>query len=359
VTCPSSGPERNGGTCTVQTLTSSGSVEHYRRGRSGSDATRPGNLRGPDGDRHTSADRASSRAEHGPTQHDAFAAVADAVRPQPARGVSRARSTRSLGPRELPAVAIRIYRRKSRGAGTVPGLVWLHGGGYVLGSYDMDAPLLDPLVARTGWWRCLSDYRLAPEAPSPAGVEDAFAGPCVSCSQNADELGVNQSRIAVGGFQRREVARGSGRAAGTGADDSRSLTSNLLYPMIDDTQTDAIESVGPVGGLVTGDEWPFAWRCYLGGPVRDRTDPAGSCSNARHGFDRSPTGLRARRNPGRISFQRRTSAMQRDFSPRGVPAELHVFPGAPHAFDLLTPETAIGSAANALSWSALARVLAA
>jgi acetyl esterase/lipase len=100
-----------------------------------------------------------------------------------------------------------MYRRAERTAQDVPGIVWMHGGGYVLGSYDLDQPLLDALVAATGCVAISVDYRLAPETPFPGPVDDCFAA-LTLLRDAAGELGVDAARLAVGG-----ASAGAGLAA--------------------------------------------------------------------------------------------------------------------------------------------------
>jgi acetyl esterase len=97
---------------------------------------------------------------------------------------------------EIPA---RHYRPASGGSTTVEDLlVFYHGGGWAIGDLDTyDA--LCRLTCRDAGIHVLSvDYRLAPEHPAPAAVEDAYAA-FRWASEHADELGVSPGRIAVGG----------------------------------------------------------------------------------------------------------------------------------------------------------------
>ena len=72
---------------------------------------------------------------------------------------------------DADGVPVRVYGPADRG---VPGLVWLHGGGWVLGSRDSHDRLCRALAARSGCIVVAADYRLAPEHPYPAAVEDAW-----------------------------------------------------------------------------------------------------------------------------------------------------------------------------------------
>lgn len=96
------------------------------------------------------------------------------------------------------AVPLRLYRPLGSRATRLPLLVFLHGGGWVLGDLDShDAPCR-LLAARAGCAVLAVDYRLAPEAPFPAALEDceeAFRW----ALDHAEALGCDHARIAVGG----------------------------------------------------------------------------------------------------------------------------------------------------------------
>jgi len=73
---------------------------------------------------------------------------------------------------DADGVPVRVYRPAD---GELPAIVWLHGGGWVLGSLDSHDRLCRTLAARSGCAVIAADYRLAPEDPYPAAVEDAWA----------------------------------------------------------------------------------------------------------------------------------------------------------------------------------------
>jgi acetyl esterase len=96
-------------------------------------------------------------------------------------------------------LALRLYR----GAGTpegppLPCLLYLHGGGWVLGSLDSHEGVCCTLANEAACWVVAVDYRLAPEHPFPAAVEDCAAALNWLAAQ-ASKVGVDRDRIAVGG----------------------------------------------------------------------------------------------------------------------------------------------------------------
>jgi acetyl esterase/lipase len=109
------------------------------------------------------------------------------------------------GPRNSPEVRIRIYRPNDQ-ASTLPALYWIHGGGYVMSDIEQDDRLMKQIAKRIGCVTVSVDYRLAPEHPFPAPVEDCYAG-LKWLSSHAEELGVD--RLAIGG-----ASGGGGLAAG-------------------------------------------------------------------------------------------------------------------------------------------------
>jgi acetyl esterase len=107
------------------------------------------------------------------------------------------RDTTVPGPSDAPDVPVRVYSPAGR-TEAVPGLVYIHGGGFVLGDLDMfHAPVLR-LVDELGIVVVSVDYRLAPEHPFPAPAEDCYAA-LQWVAAKADELGIDPARIGVAG----------------------------------------------------------------------------------------------------------------------------------------------------------------
>jgi acetyl esterase len=99
-------------------------------------------------------------------------------------------------PVEGGQIRVRIYR--PQGPGPHPLFVFLHGGGWCLGSLDERDPRCRTVSAAARCVVASVDYRLAPENQFPTGLEDSYAALCWLVEQ-AEDLGVDPTRVAVGG----------------------------------------------------------------------------------------------------------------------------------------------------------------
>lgn len=114
----------------------------------------------------------------------------------PPRPIAEVRDLAIDGPGgKLP---LRLFRDDTAGAGAAPGLVYLHGGGWVLGDLDSHDGVCREIAHRAGVVVVSVDYRLAPEAVFPAAVEDTMAA-LRWVVENAAALGIDAGRISIGG----------------------------------------------------------------------------------------------------------------------------------------------------------------
>ncbi|HLZ71865.1 MAG TPA: alpha/beta hydrolase [Dehalococcoidia bacterium] len=235
------------------------------------------------------------------------------------------------GPAGAPAVKVRIYRPKGIPTSTrLPGLYFMHGGGMIMGNLDADNARLSQYVEQIGCVVVSVEYRLAPENPHPAPVEDCYAG-LVWTAAHAGELGIDATRLAIGGG-----SAGGGLAAGTAllARDRGGPAlcyQMLIYPMLDDRNTTpssyAITDVG-IWDRATSLN---AWQALLG-------DQAGTEGVSPYAAPARATDL-ARLPAAYLDvgtadlFRDEDIAYAQRLMQAGVPVELHVYPGAYHAFE--------------------------
>lgn len=181
------------------------------------------------------------------------------------RGVSSA-------PLELAGRPARIYR-PADAASAGSGVLYLHGGGFVLGSLDSHDDSCRQIAARLGAPVVALDYRLAPEHRFPAAVDDAVAG-FRALVERAPELGVDASRLGVAG----DSAGGNlSLLVGleTRSDRVRPAALLAIYPATDLTMSSASHQSLATGYFLEGEHVQFYRRTYLDGadPRHPRVSP--------------------------------------------------------------------------------------
>ena len=222
----------------------------------------------------------------------AVLAVAKQVAPTNDRDVARARidirRSVMVGPpvppgvhtweRDIPGPAgdVRVRVRFYRDADTEPGapaICFFHGGGWVVGDLDSHDPPCRVLAQRTGAVVMAVDYRLAPEAPYPAAVEDCVAA-YAWLTKHVGELGVDADRLAVmGDSAGGNLAVGACLALRESGEESRLRALLLNYPVLERESSEAaIRRYGGAGNMLTADEMEQFWRNYLN-DERDADDP--------------------------------------------------------------------------------------
>ncbi|NCG39748.1 MAG: alpha/beta hydrolase fold domain-containing protein [Actinobacteria bacterium] len=209
-----------------------------------------------------------------------------------------------------------------------PCLFWMHGGGYVLGTPEQDDLRFDRWCQRFGLTGVAVQYRLAPENPYPAGLNDAYAG-LKWLKNNGEEIGVDSTRIGIGG-----PSAGAGLAAALGllVRDRAEMTVDyqlLIYPMLDDKRASVTANWDvPIWNPESNE---FGWRSYLGNLFDTDDVPtyaAPSRENDLSGLP--PTYVMVGTLDG---FADEDIAYAQRLNQCGVDTELHVYSGAPHGFD--------------------------
>lgn len=265
--------------------------------------------------------------------NEMLAQMASLAPPFPTVAVSERRVP---GPAGAPDVRVLIYQPKEA-ARPVPGMLWIHGGGYVIGSADMDDAKCKALVAELGCAIVSVDYRLAPETPHPGPVEDCYAA-LKWLHANAAELGVDPGRLAISG-----ESAGGGLAAGLGL-----LTRDrgevplcfqlLVYPMIDDRTVTTQNPHPYVGEYVwTTAANRFGWAALLGQePGSAGVSPYAAAARADDLAGLPPTYIAV----GALDlFLEENLEYARRLVRAGVPTELHLYPGAIHGFPMVADAT--------------------
>ena len=218
-----------------------------------------------------------------------------------------------------------------------PAVFYIHGGGMIVGSVDQYDGIIKQHVKATGVPFLAVDYRLAPEFPHPVPVEDCYAG-LRWMMQNVDRLGVDPQRVAIMGD-----SAGGGLAAGVtliarDRDGPALAYQILIYPMLDDRTTVPDEAIAPFA-VWSYDDNATGWGALLGATRgTDSVSPYAAPARATD-LSRLPP---AYIDVGDLDvFRDENLTYAHRLLAAGVPTELHVYPGCPHAFELLAPQAAI------------------
>ena len=166
------------------------------------------------------------------------------------------------GPPDNPQVRVRVYS-PAHPADAGPALLWVHGGGFIIGTPEQDQANLIALCRELGLVIAAPAYRLAPQHPHPAPVEDAYAA-LTWLHSNAAKLGVSPQRIAIGGS-----SAGGGLGAGLVllAHDRGEVPiafQLLIYPMLDDRTALRTDIDERWLRMWTTRSNRFGWTSYLG-----------------------------------------------------------------------------------------------
>ncbi len=236
---------------------------------------------------------------------------------------------------DLGGASVRVHRPRLAVPGPGPALLWVHGGGYVIGTAAQEDAFCRRFADELGAVVAAVDYRLAPEHPFPTPLEDCHDA--LVWLAERDE--VDARRVAIGG-----ASAGGGLAAGLAlmARDRgvvQPALQLLTYPMLDDRtalRDDLDERGYRLWNNVSND---YGWRSYLGVPpgsdgVSGHASPA-RCEDLT-GLPPAWVGV------GTLDlFLDEDLAYAERLRSAGVPCRVEVVEGAFHAFDYLAPGSSI------------------
>jgi len=250
-------------------------------------------------------------------------------------------------------ILVRLYRPKGV-EGSLPTLFWIHGGGMVLGSVANDDVMAKVLTQSTQCAVASVEYRLAPEFPHPVPVTDCYDA-MSWVFDNADELSLDKSRVAIGG-----ASAGGGLAASLAL-----LTRDrgvyepcfqfLIYPMIDDRNENPSHHL-----VIPSKTWNreanfIGWRSLIGDGVGgDDVSPYAAAARAEDLSGLPPAYICV----GTLDlFLDEDIDYAQRLNRAGVPCELVVYPGAFHGSEVFVPQAPLSQRMVADQLAALARAL--
>ncbi|TVY52508.1 Carboxylesterase NlhH [Lachnellula cervina] len=245
-------------------------------------------------------------------------------------------------------IELTIVRPKAPAKEPRNAIYYIHGGGMILGTRHLMLQEAFPWAKELDAVLISVEYRLAPEHPHPAPVEDCYAG-LKWVSENSSKLGINPNRIMVSGH-----SGGGGLAAGTAllARDRKLPTplfaQLLIYPMLDDRNVTTSSKQYFGEGTWTGATNAVAWSWIL--PDKDAPGVQYAAPSRATDLSNLPTTFLD--VGGAEVFRDEGIAYASKLLEQGTQAELHVWPGAYHGFDFYSPtsDLAIVAKASRLAW---------
>jgi acetyl esterase/lipase len=229
-------------------------------------------------------------------------------------------------------IGLRLQRPAApRGCGGA--MLWIHGGGYVIGTAAQDDALCRRFVERLGIPVVAVEYRLAPQHPYPAALEDCYDA--LIWLRQLD--GVDPKRIIIAG-----ASAGGGLTAALALlardrGEIELLFQLLVYPMLDDRSSDSVDIANPLHRLWTQATNRLGWDAYLRGADPERAVPARQRALSGLAPAWIGVGTLDPLHGEAVDYARRLVAA-------GVPCALDVVTGAFHGFDVVAKKTGVARA---------------
>ena len=244
--------------------------------------------------------------------------------------------TKWIAREDVTRIRLRTYRSKAKRAG-LPGVLWLHGGGYAIGVPEQCQRIATRLIKASNCVIVAPDYLLSVEAPYPAALEDAYTA-LLWMKDHAEVLGIRSDQLIVGG----ESAGGGLTAALTLYARDRAEVAIAfqmpLYPMLDDRMaTDsAKDNNAPVWNSRSNRN---AWKLYLDGPFSStEVPPYAAPGRAKNYAGLPPIATFV----GELEpFRDETIEYVENLRKAGVEVCFKVYPGCYHGFDVVCPRAKV------------------
>jgi acetyl esterase/lipase len=200
--------------------------------------------------------------------------------------------------------------------------MWIHGGGYVIGSAAQDSRLCRRFARRLGVAVAAVDYRLAPKHPYPAALEDCYEALKWLAHHTSTPGGLPSAALAL-------LARDRGELA--------TLFQLLVYPMVDDRSSDRPGIENPRYRMWNPNTNRLGWDSYLRGADVDAAVPSRHTDLSRLPPAWIGVGTLDPLRDEDIDYGRRLKEA-------GGECEIDIVPNAFHGFDAVAPFTAVSRA---------------
>jgi acetyl esterase/lipase len=252
-----------------------------------------------------------------------------------------------------PAIHLRSYV-PSAACTPAPCVFYVHGGGLVLGSVDEDDTRAAELAVATGCIVTSVDYRLAPECPFPAALDDCYQA-LRWVVENHRELGIDADRVALYGPSAGGALSAASALVARDNAGPRIALLMLVSPMLDDRTAEPSTVTNTGFGAWSREANIQAWAAYLGTTFgTDLVSPYAAPARAEALTDLPPTYL----DVGDLDlFRDEVVTFAGRLMRSQVAVELHVYPGGIHGGEHLAPHAELSERIRSYRLSALRRAL--
>lgn len=245
-------------------------------------------------------------------------------------------------------IRVRIYRPLHVN-GPLPGLLYLHGGGYMVGSPELSPAFIKGYIDKRPCVIIAPDYRKSAQHPFPAGFNDCY-DTLLWMKENAEVLGIQSGPLIVGGHS---AGGGMTAAVTLKARDTKDVDIAFqmpIYPMIDHRQENESSRKFQQVPVWNGASNRLAWSYYLQN-VGDNVPPYAAPILNKDYSDFPPTiTFVGDMEP----FRDETIAYVEALKQQGIPVKFELFKGAYHGFEIFGAKTDIGKRANDFMYNAFA-----
>jgi len=222
-------------------------------------------------------------------------------------------------------------------SGKVPGILWLHGGGYGFGVPELCLGRANEFIKNKKCVVISPDYRLSIDAPYPAALDDCYTA-LLWMKNNAESLGIDDRQIFVGGDSAGGGLTASITLYARDKNEVKIAFQMPLYPMLDDRmQTEsATNNNAPVWNSKSN---YYGWKLYLGSLFEKNNVPEYAApARATNYSNLPPTATYV----GNLEpFRDETIAYVENLRNAGVKVSFNVFDGCYHAFDEMCPKAEV------------------
>lgn len=224
----------------------------------------------------------------------------------------------------------------------VPGVLWLHGGGYALGAPEVSKLYAKKFIEASDCIVIAPDYRLSIEAPYPAALEDSYEA-LLWMKNHAEELGIRKDQLMIGGDS---AGGGLTAALSLYARDKGEVKIAFqmpLYPMIDDRMTS--ESAKDNDAPVWNSKSNFlGWKLYLGSLFGAENVPYYAAAARSEDYTNLPPTATF---VGNLEpFRDETIQYVENIKKSGIPVHFNIFHGCYHGFDQICPKAEVTKKAH-------------